>query len=300
MLFFVEIKKIQGKTFCIDTGMTYIPFYKIDNENIIMLDTGWADGERDGLSNILENNSLKIAGIINSHVHIDHSGNNAYFRKKYNCPIAMPAAEAMLCSSAINLKLYYNNLSLDEIFSHLGHMICPVDRLITDNQDSIEMCGITFKILHTPGHSPAHICLITPDDVGYIGDALISREIMHGAKMPYAFLLAEDLKSKEKLYKLKCSQYVVAHKGIYDNITDLITDNINFYKLRAAVIGDLIAAPMTLEEIIQTVRKAFSIPIRDVYKYTLIERMLRSYIEYLSDTGIIKKAVNDGILRYYK
>ena len=93
---------------------------------------------------------------------------------------------------------------------------------------------------------------------------------------------------------------MVAHKGIYDNITDLITDNINFYKLRAAVIGDLIAAPMTLEEIIQTVRKAFSIPIRDVYKYTLIERMLRSYIEYLSDTGIIKKAVNDGILRYYK
>jgi hydroxyacylglutathione hydrolase len=59
VLFFVEIKKIQGKTFCIDTGMTYIPFYKIDNENIIMLDTGWADGERDGLSNILENNSLK-------------------------------------------------------------------------------------------------------------------------------------------------------------------------------------------------------------------------------------------------
>jgi len=296
----VEIKKIKGKTFCIDTGMTYIPFYKIDNEHIIMLDTGWADGEREGLSNILENNSFKIDGIINSHVHIDHSGNNAYFKEKYNCPIAMPAAEAMLCSSAINLKLYYNNLSLDEIFSHLGHMICPVDMLIKNTQDSIEMCGITFKILHTPGHSPAHICLITPDDVGYIGDALISHDVMDGAKMPYAFLLAEDLKSKEKLYKLHCSQYVVAHRGIYEEITALIADNIEFYKLRADVIGDLIVVPMTLEEIIQIVRKAFNIPIKDVYKYTLIERMLRSYIEYLSDTGIIKKAVNDGILRYYK
>ena len=36
MLRSVEIKHIKGKTFCIDTGMTYIPFYKIDNENIIM------------------------------------------------------------------------------------------------------------------------------------------------------------------------------------------------------------------------------------------------------------------------
>ena len=62
----------------------------------------------------------------------------------------------------------------------------------------------------------------------------------------------------------------------------------------------LIVVPMTLEEIIQTARKSFNIPIKDVYKYTLIERMLRSYIEYLSNTGIIKKAVNDGILIYYK
>jgi hydroxyacylglutathione hydrolase len=296
----VEIKHIKGKTFCIDTGMTYIPFYKIDNENIIMLDTGWADGEKEGLTNILENNSFKISGIINSHAHIDHSGNDAYFKEKYNCPIAMPASEATVCSSAINLKLYYNTLSLEEIFAHLSHMICHVDMLITPTQDSIEMCGIKFEILHTPGHSPAHICLITPDDVAYIGDALISRDVMDGAKMPYAFILAEDLKSKEKLYKLNCSQYVVAHKGIYDNITDLITDNIKFYKLRAEMIGELIVEPMTLEEIIQTIRKAFNIPIKDVYKYTLIERMLRSYIEYLSDTEIIKKAVNDGVLRYYK
>ena len=145
MLLFVEIKKIQGKTFCIDTGMTYIPFYKIDNENIIMLDTGWADGEKEGLANILENNSFKIAGIINSHAHIDHSGNDAYFKEKYNCPIAMPTAEAMICNSAINLKLYYSTLSLEEIFAHLGHMICHVDMLITPTQNSIEMCGVKFK-----------------------------------------------------------------------------------------------------------------------------------------------------------
>ena len=48
MYYFLEIKKIKGQTFCIDTGMTYIPFYKINDEEIIMLDTGWAAGEQKG------------------------------------------------------------------------------------------------------------------------------------------------------------------------------------------------------------------------------------------------------------
>jgi len=42
----MEIKEIKGNTFCIDTGMTYIPFYKLNDEEIIMLDSGWKEGER--------------------------------------------------------------------------------------------------------------------------------------------------------------------------------------------------------------------------------------------------------------
>ena len=144
MLYPVEIIKIKGQTFCIDTGMTYIPFYKVNDKEIIMLDTGWATGEQKGIAEILQKNAFKIVGIINSHAHIDHSGNNAYFREKYSCPIAMPACEAMICSSQANLKLYYYMLSLAEIAEHLGHMVCPVDLPIADNQSSIEMCGIQF------------------------------------------------------------------------------------------------------------------------------------------------------------
>lgn len=296
----MEIKQIKGHTFCIDTGMTYIPFYKINAEEIIMLDTGWAQGEQKGISEALKKNKLKVAGIINSHAHIDHSGNNSFFRQKYKCQIAMPAFEAMVCSSAVNLKLYYSTLSLKEIATHLGHMVCPVDLPIADDQTSIEMCGIEFEILHTPGHSPAHICLITPDDVAYIGDALMSHDVMNGSKMPYAFIINEDLKSKEKLYDLNCSQYVIAHKGIYSNITELITDNINFYKLRTERIYDIIKDSMTLEEIMQAIMKSFNIHVTSVYKYALIERMLRSYVEYLNELGRLELSAVDGFLRYSK
>lgn len=294
----MEIKEIKGNTFCIDTGMLYIPFYKINHEEIIMLDSGWAKGERDGIDDLLEKNKLKVVGIICSHAHIDHVGNNAYLKEKYNAIIAMPAYEALICSSTVNLKLYYNSQTLSDVTEHFGHMVCKTDIMILDNQDTVTVKGIKFKIIHTPGHSPAHICIITPDDVAYLGDTLISYEVMRGAKMPYAYILREDLKSKVKLYDLKCMKYVVAHKGIFDDITQLISDNIDFYKNRAARVYELIDGAMTMEDILKAAIKEFNIYVNSRYKYTMIQRMLGSYVEYLNETGMIALNMDKGFLKY--
>jgi len=296
----MKIKEIKGNTFCIETGMTCIPFYKINDKEIIMLDSGWAKGQREGIDEILENNNFKVAAIICSHAHIDHIGNNAHLKKKYNCVIAMPAYEALICSSTVNLKVYYNNQTLSDVTEHFGHMVCKTDIMILDNQDTISMLGIKFKIFHTPGHSPAHICIITPDDVAYLGDTLISHGVMRGAKMPYAYILSEDLKSKLKLYNLKNCKYIVAHKGVYDDITKLITENIDFYKNRASIIYTLIDGAMTMEDILKAVIKKFDIRINNIDRYTVIKRMLRSYIEYLNETGIIELKMDDGFLKYSK
>ncbi len=296
----LEIKKVKGNTFCIDTGMTYIPFYKINEEEIIMLDSGWARGERVGIEEILEKNNFKVEAIINSHAHIDHVGNNAYLKNKYNCIIAMPAYEAFFCSSTINLKAFYNKQTLSNIDKHYGDMVCETDVKIFENQNTIKICGIEFGIFHTPGHSPAHICIITPDDVAYVGDSLISYEVMKGAKMPYAFILKEDLKSKEKLNDLKYSKYIVAHKGVYDDITKLITDNINFYKNRAQKLYDVIEGDMTMEDIMKTIMKNWKININTTYKYSKIVFMLESYVQYLEEIEAIELIMDNGFLKYRK
>lgn len=296
----MEILSVKGNTFCIDTGMTYIPFYKINEEEIIIMDTGWAVGERKGIEELLEKSNFRIAGIINSHAHIDHIGNNAYFKKKYNCTIAMPAYEALVCSSAVNLKMYYSSQTLSEVTEHFGHMVCETDIMISDDQDKIYVCGTKFEIIHTPGHSPAHICIVTPDDVAYLGDALISYEVMEGVKMPYAFILMEDLKSKSSLFELKNSKYVVAHKGMYNDIKKLINDNINFYKDRARSVYEVINGAVTMEDILKAVIKKFNIHVGTIYKYATIERMLRSYVEYLNETGMIRLTMENGFLKYSK
>lgn len=296
----MDILNVKGNTYCIDTGMTYIPFYKINDEEIIMLDTGWKKGEREGIEEVLESNNFKVTAILNSHAHIDHIGNNSYFKDKYNSIIAMSAYEALICSSEINLKLYFASETLRFVKEHYGHMVCKTDIIIKENQHEILLCGVNFKIIPTPGHSPAHISIITPDDVAYIGDSLISYEVMEGAKMPYAYILSEDMKSKAKLYDLNCSKYVVAHKGIYNNITKLIDDNIDFYESRAMRIYEVIDRPMTMEDIMKVSIKNFNIHVNNIYKYYFMERMLKSYVEYLYEIEKLKLIIENGFLKYTK
>ncbi len=298
--FSMEILKIKGNTYCIDTGMTYIPFYKINDEEIIMLDSGWAKGEREGIVSLLEGNNFRVAAIINSHCHIDHVGNNSFLKGKYNSIIAMPAYEAYVCSSAVNLKVYYGTMTLTEVEQQIGHMVCETDIKITEEQSKIFVCDIKFKVVHTPGHSPAHICIITPDDVAYMGDSLISHDVMNGAKMPYAYIMREDLKSKEKLFGLSCSKYVVAHKGIYDDITRLTYDNITFYKHRARMVYDIIEDAMTMEEMLRAAIKSFGIRVTNRPRFLVLERMFKSYLEYLHEEGMVKSILDDGFIKYVK
>lgn len=296
----LEIIHIRGNTFCIDTGMTYIPFYKVNESDIILLDSGWATGERAKLVELFDANQFNIVAIINSHSHIDHSGNNAYFKEKYHCTIAMSAFDAHVCSSINNLKLYYNRYTLSGIKEHYGHLVCETDLLIEEFQQKVYINGVKFKTFQTPGHSPSHICIVTPDDVAYLGDALITDKVMKSAKLPYAYILEEDLKSKAKLLDLNAHSYVIAHKGIVNDITDLVHENIAFYSGRADKLLALITSPMTTEDILKVIVKEWHISIRSTNKYKFVERMLRSYIEYLCETNKLKLIIEDGFLKYQK
>jgi glyoxylase-like metal-dependent hydrolase (beta-lactamase superfamily II) len=225
-------------------------------------------------------------------------GNAAYFREKYGCPVAMTREEAGIVDSVLSLKKFYANYAMNHARAHFGHMVVETDRMIESDETEITFCGRDFRILHTPGHSTGHITITTPDDVTYIGDALISYEVMESAKLPYAYILTQDISSKMKLYSLQSSQYVLAHKGIYPDVKDLITDNIYFYRNRAEEILSVITEPMTKEELLQEVAMTMRIRIDSTFKYLVVERMLQCYVEYLLEIGRIIQEVQNQSLKY--
>lgn len=289
---------VSGNTYVLDLPILHLPYYKISEKEIILLDTGLQKDHRAMLTEFLEKEDLRVAGIICSHAHIDHIGNAAYFKEKYQCPVAMTRVEAQMVESLLSLKIFYGNYPISRIQDHFAHLVVTTDVIIENGQEELLFLGVHFKIVHTPGHSPAHICITTPDDVTYIGDALISEEVMRSSKLPYAHILSRDLRSKMKLYHLRSSWYILAHKGIYTDIKDLITDNIYFYKNRADEILKFIEKPMTFEEILRSLSKNMGINISNPYKYIVVERMLRCYIEYLEETKKITLTMENDFLKY--
>jgi hypothetical protein len=57
---------------------------------------------------------------------------------------------------------------------------------------------------------------------------------------------------------------------------------------------------MTMEDILKAVIKKFNINVKNRYRYTMLDRMLRSYVEYLNETGILELNIDKGFLKYSK
>ncbi len=100
--------------------------------------------------------------------------------------------------------LFNFTMGMIRTIPRLQHLVCPVDRVIGLDEDTVELCGAELKVVRTPGHSPDHVCFITPDNVCFAGDTLMTEDVLAEAMVPFAFDLADDLKSKQVVGELDC------------------------------------------------------------------------------------------------
>ena len=207
----MKLTQVKGSTWVLEAN-ELIPLYLLDDRRCVILDSGLAK-EREEIEKTLLEAGLEPAGILCSHAHVDHCGNNRYFQEKYHIPVALTAGEAGMCRSVTTLKCYFLNLSPQTVEREAGVMIHTPDVLIPETEGSFHFAGADFRIIPTPGHSPGHISTVTPDNVCYTGDAMLSREFM-GSKLPYNLNHAEANQSRERLRPLKCDKYIIDHRDI--------------------------------------------------------------------------------------
>lgn len=293
-------KHIKGNTYVLDLGMMLLPYYKLDDQKIILLDAGLKERHLEKLERFLTENQYHVEGILCTHGHVDHIGNVNYFKEKYQCQVALPEEEYFVIGSLEQLELFFSPTPRDQVYSQYGHIVFKPDVLIKENDVNINFCGVDFSVIHTPGHSIHHVGFITPDGVSYLGDALLSPEAMAQAKLPYSYNLLKDLTSKMRLYHVEASYHVLAHKGIYTDIKDLITDNIYFYKNRGDYVLNQLKTPLTFEELFTTIMGDLSIAVKTSEKYRVLERILKGYVGYLEETHKIQGIIVDGTLKYHK
>ncbi|MCR4842775.1 MAG: MBL fold metallo-hydrolase [Eubacterium sp.] len=278
------LEHVRGNTFCI-MGWQLIPLYKIDDTHCILLDTG-TYFIREELEALLKSEGLSVSGIICSHTHFDHLGNARYFQDVYHVPVAMPIGEAETCRTFASIKSYLFAYPAGQIMSDpkLAALTCRADILLEDDQEFLLMCNTRFRLLHTPGHSPDHVSIVTPDNVCYVGDALMCGKSLTTAKLPYAFNFAQSMESIEKFKETNYSSLIVSHCGIIgEDYQSLVDDNLSLMKQRLDYVCSLITEPMSGGHICATVKEEMNITTDTTEKAQNLERFVRPYLECLID-----------------
>ena len=295
----MELTRVKGNTWVIEANQL-IPLYRLDDSRCVLLDSGLLQ-EREALEELLKAAGLTPVGVLCSHAHVDHCANNGYLQEKYGARVALTPPEAGMCSSLLTLKCYFLTLSPGTVARESACMVHRPDVSIPMSDGPFDFCGATFHILHTPGHSAGHICVVTPDNVCYTADALLSREMLT-AKLPYSLSQQMALESREKLRDLSCDAYVMAHRGVCsgEEVGALIDANQDLVRRRADEILSLADRPMTASQIGEAACVRYELFTHKPPRSLRFERNVRFFIEYLVDTGRLVQVCQNGTTYYVK
>lgn len=124
-------------------------------------------GHPDRILDEVERQGLRIKYVLNTHAHFDHTDANG--------PIVR-ATGAVLALHPDDLSLL--NASGGAAFFGLHAEPSPLPDLELHDGDEIEVGKLSFRVLHTPGHTPGHVCFYEPGEGAlFDGDVLFYRGV---------------------------------------------------------------------------------------------------------------------------
>ena len=117
-------------------------------DTCVVIDPGY---EPDTVLDEVRNLGKTIAAVLLTHGHFDHVGGVRELAAETGCPVYLHEAELSMPPQMTAGPLFYTNTY--------------------GEGDFVEAAGLSFKVLHTPGHTPGSICLLC-ENAMFSGDTL--------------------------------------------------------------------------------------------------------------------------------
>jgi len=291
------LEHVLGDTWCIVTGYCRIPLYMPDRSRAVMIDSGLKRPDREGILALLDRENIRVANLLTSHFHPDHVGNHTALKATHGCAVYMTPFARIMSTDASNLQAVgYETYTMRKARS--PYSFCGPDHIIPENADEIRVDGIPFRLLWLPGHAVEQVGFVTPDNVAYLADTVLSDHLLQSVKLPYYTCLRLDLRTKESLKEIQCDRYILAHNGVYDQISGLIDRNIATAHEKLCLVEDVADEWHTLEQLCAAVMIRLEMNLNADAKVIGAKRNIQVLVEYLVETERLAFRVRDGYVEY--
>lgn len=298
----MEMLHVLGNTYAAVGSTALLPIYKLNERDIVLIDTGYAKLDRAGLVNLLDGSGLVPKYVLCSHAHFDHTGNVRYLQERYGAKAILSLIEAGISVNPDSYRANYVALTYGKSRELFLEECFTADRVLQETDTSLELDGRTFGILPLPGHSAGHLGFVTPDGAAYVGDCLISQSEIDGAKLPTSMFIARDLESKAYLKTTDYPVYILAHKEVVrrEALEGLIDRNIGFIQSKRAELLEVLEDGMTFSEWIGAFCQRENVRTHNELKFSIVERNFSNFVSWLTDSGAVMVRREFCAKRYYR
>ena len=298
----MEMLHVLGNTYAAVGNTALLPIYKLNERDIVLIDTGYAKLDRAGLVNLLDGSGLVPKYVLCSHAHFDHTGNVRYLQERYGAKAILSLIEAGISVNPDSYRANYVALTYGKSRELFLEECFTADRVLRETDTSLELDGRTFGILPLPGHSAGHLGFVTPDGAAYVGDCLISQSEIDGAKLPTSMFIARDLESKAYLKTTDYPVYILAHKEVVrrEALEGLIDRNIGFIQSKRAELLEVLEDGMTFSEWIGAFCQRENVRTHNELKFSIVERNFSNFVSWLTDSGAVMVRREFCAKRYYR
>jgi len=160
----VRFKVIPNGPFLVNTVLVWDE----DSKEALLIDPG-SKGAVEEARDFVDRKGLKVKYVVNTHEHPDHIAANAWAKIEFS--------EALLAinpEGARNLNFWVES----ELGLLAGAEYSPQPELLLKEGDQLQLGENTFKVIHTPGHSPGSVVLYSPlAKLAVVGDLIFKGSI---------------------------------------------------------------------------------------------------------------------------
>lgn len=276
----MELIKLGERTYYIKNA-TNIGVYKIDNENVFLIDSGNDKDAGRKILKIINEQGWNIKGIINTHGNADHIGGNKIIQDRTDCNIFAYNIEKSFTEYPIlETAFLYGGYP----FKDLRNKFLLAKESNAINIDNNLPDGLEYFTLK--GHFFDMIGIKTQDNVVFLADSLFSEETIRKYQLFFIYDVREFLNTLDKLEEIKAEYYIPSHCEASKDISNLIKINRNKIQEILEEIYNYCENNVSFEEILKYIFDKYSL-VMNANQYVLIGSTIRSYLSYLCDENKI-------------